>query len=179
MPGHGEQRLPYNKSLERKPRSKCSTRKSTLNIICLGLPTLCIHTKIRFLELEYHTSNVVRRDMLKRQFSTLRENGNCYGYTGILLTVTRLVNNRGAPDSIADMTALREEFSLQISNATSNTLFPYYTAVIPKIQAIADLIFTEDMFYAPHDIFVAELLECILIRHDILIVSNSSRLHFS
>ena len=58
------------------------------------------------------------------------------------------------------MDELRDEFKWYFALATKNAMYPYNAVLIPKIEAVANMIFQEDNFYAPNDIFAAKLLQC-------------------
>ena len=57
------------------------------------------------------------------------------------------------------MNDMRDEFDWYLSLATQGSMYPYTTVLIPKIEAIANLLFTKDIFYASNDRLAAKLLE--------------------
>jgi hypothetical protein len=57
------------------------------------------------------------------------------------------------------MIDMRDEFDWHSSLATQNSVYPYNAILIPKIEAIANLLFTKDIFYASNDRLAAKLLE--------------------
>ena len=57
------------------------------------------------------------------------------------------------------MNDMRDEFDWYLSLATQNPMYPYNTVLLPKIEAIAHLLFTKDVFYTSNDRLAAKLLE--------------------
>jgi hypothetical protein len=53
----------------------------------------------------------------------------------------------------------RDEFNWYLSLVTRDSMYPYNAVLIPKIEAVADLLFQESNFYAFHDVLAAKLLE--------------------
>ncbi len=58
-----------------------------------------------------------------------------------------------------NMTDMRDEFDWYLSLATQNSMYPYNTVLIPKIEAISNLLFTKDVFYTSNDRLAVKLLE--------------------
>ena len=58
-----------------------------------------------------------------------------------------------------NMSDMRDEFDWYLSLATENSMYPYNKVLIPKIDAISNLLFTKDIFYTSNDRLAAKLLE--------------------
>jgi hypothetical protein len=54
---------------------------------------------------------------------------------------------------------MRSEFEWYLDIASKEAVYPYYAAIIPKIQATADFIFQVDNLYTDNVVFSSKLLE--------------------
>jgi hypothetical protein len=107
------------------------------------------------LDQDYHTLTASVLQNSRYPLCSTLENGNNYIWRGVFFFIEFNDREHLRTISLEDM---RDEFNWYFDLATEGSIFPNHAVVIPKIQAVADLIFTPEFIYLDHSTFATELL---------------------